>query len=418
VNNKGFLANVATLVSGTAIAQAITLLAIPAITFLYSACEFGLLSQYMAIVSIVGLVSSLKYEQAIVLPKAAQDAFSLAAISFASTVGVSLASLGVVTVFYDQLLAYFDQESIFIWMIPVGIFAVGSLQLVTSYSVREKKYGSIASARIANSAILCSLQVGARSLFSFNGLLLGKLLAEMFSVSLLFFVNVRGAIRRARPLSWNRMVSSAREYSTFPAHQCPTVFVNALSQNIPVLLLGFIYSSPEIVGYYAMAARLVKAPISLVSNAVKSVYYQQAAERYSAEQEIYSLYKKTTLNLIKIALLPAVIVFLFAGDALPYFLGDDWSATGQIVPPLVLWLFFGFINSPSISSYSILGIQRVQMKAELVATVFRIISLFAGSMLFDSYLMSINLFVITGIAHNCFLILYMRNKLCKNSLSA
>ena len=417
MNNKGFLANVATLVSGTAIAQAITLLAIPAITFLYSACEFGLLSQYMAIVSIVGLVSSLKYEQAIVLPKAAQDAFSLAAISFASTVGVSLASLGVVTVFYDQLLAYFDQESIFIWMIPVGIFAVGSLQLVTSYSVREKKYGSIASARIANSAILCSLQVGARSLFSFNGLLLGKLFAEMFSAFLLFFVNVKGAIRKAGPLSWKRMAFSAREYSTFPAHQCPTVFVNSLSQNIPVLLLGIIYT-PAIAGYYAMAARLVRAPVSLVSSAVKSVYYQRAAEKYSAGQDIYSLYKQTTLNLIKIAILPAAIIFSFAGDALPYFLGDDWLATGAIVPSLVLWLFFGFINSPSISSYSILGIQRVQMKAELVAIVFRFISIFAGSMLFDSYLMSINLFVITGIAHNSFLILYMQNKLCKNSLSA
>lgn len=416
MNSKGFLANVGTLASGTTVAQAITLLALPTIALLYSPSEFGLLSQYMAIIGIVGLVSSFKYEQAIVLPKTEQDAFSLAAISFASIVVVSLVSLGVVTVFHDQLLSYFDQESIFVWMIPVGIFAVGSLQLVTSYSVREKKYGSIASARIANSVILCCLQIGARSFFAFNGLLLGKLLAEMFSAFLLFFVNVKGAIRRAGALSRKRMAFSAREYSTFPAHQCPTVFVNSLSQNIPVLLLGIIYT-PAIAGYYAMASRLVRAPVSLVSNAVKTVYYQRAAEKYSAGQDIYSLYKQTTLNLMKIAILPAAIIFSIAGDVLPYFLGDDWLAAGEIVPSLVLWLFFGFINSPSISSYSILGIQRVQMKAELVAIVFRFISLFAGSMLFDSYLISINLFVITGIAHNSFLILYMRNKLSKNSLS-
>ena len=69
VRQSSFFSDVLKLVSGASIAQLIGLIAVPIITRLYSPDDLGLLTVLTSIVSIIVVISCMRYELAIVLPK-------------------------------------------------------------------------------------------------------------------------------------------------------------------------------------------------------------------------------------------------------------------------------------------------------------------------------------------------------------
>ena len=82
VSDKGgssFAIDVLKLVSGTALAQALSLLVAPILSRLYSPNAFGTAALFASLVSIVGVIVCFRYEQAIMLPKRDEEAANLAA---------------------------------------------------------------------------------------------------------------------------------------------------------------------------------------------------------------------------------------------------------------------------------------------------------------------------------------------------
>lgn len=77
-----FARGVSILVSGTAAAQALTVLAAPLLTRLYSPDDFGLLAVYASLLSLIMVVSSLRYKLAIRLPEDDGEAANVAAIYY------------------------------------------------------------------------------------------------------------------------------------------------------------------------------------------------------------------------------------------------------------------------------------------------------------------------------------------------
>ena len=74
MTSSSFASNVVTIVTGTAIAQIIVILATPVITRLYGPEAFGLFALFSSIISILVTVGCLRYELAIMLPKSDEDA--------------------------------------------------------------------------------------------------------------------------------------------------------------------------------------------------------------------------------------------------------------------------------------------------------------------------------------------------------
>jgi len=79
------LTQIITLISGTLFAQIISLISIPILTRIYTPDEFGLYSIFFAVTSVIGMVSSLSYEQAIVLPKSQRSADAILLLSIIIT---------------------------------------------------------------------------------------------------------------------------------------------------------------------------------------------------------------------------------------------------------------------------------------------------------------------------------------------
>jgi len=96
-----FVRNVLTLTSGTALAQLIPLILAPFLSRIYDPEDFGRLALYLAIVQILGAISSGRYELAIMLPKKEKEGVQITLLSIVITIAVSLVSLIVVLFFSD-----------------------------------------------------------------------------------------------------------------------------------------------------------------------------------------------------------------------------------------------------------------------------------------------------------------------------
>src|SRR5262245_8313247 len=73
--------SVSVLASGTAAGQALALLAAPLLTRLYSPADFGHLQLYVSIMTFAMLTSTWRYELAILLPKANEEAAEVLAVA-------------------------------------------------------------------------------------------------------------------------------------------------------------------------------------------------------------------------------------------------------------------------------------------------------------------------------------------------
>ena len=138
-----------------------------------------------------------------------------------------------------------------------------------------------------------------------------------------------------------------------------------------------------------MAIRVLEQPIRLIATSTQSVYYQKASQMFMNKNDIFDLYINTTKGLLKIFIIPSIIVFIFGPQIFTLLFGEQWFESGVIARILIVWLIFGFIKTPTVMTFSILSLQKVQMYGEFLLLLLRIIAIALGYYLFDSYFWSI-----------------------------
>ena len=86
IKSSEFFNNVFILSSGTALAQLIPVMIAPILSRIYSPEEFGRLALYLAIIQILGSLSTGRYELAILLPKEEKRGVQLTLISISRNI--------------------------------------------------------------------------------------------------------------------------------------------------------------------------------------------------------------------------------------------------------------------------------------------------------------------------------------------
>jgi O-antigen/teichoic acid export membrane protein len=411
ISNK-YVKQIVTLMTGTLVAQAITITIIPIITRIYSPEEFGEYSLFYSIVSVFGLISSLKYDQAIMLPRLEKDAKSIVLLTGLINICVVILTIISLLIFHDRLYGYFKNQPFLIWLIPLGILIFGALQAIKSFSSRNQLYSTLSKVRVLNASSLVSIQSTGRALFNFNFLVFGRLISDFVSIIILYYNNYKKGFLSASGVSVNRMLVNMKRYVYFPRYQSLTVFINSISQNAPIFLFTSFFSV-EIAGLYALTVRVLQVPVSLVGASTKEVYYQKASKMYANGENIFRLYKDTTFTLAKLFIIPFFIVLFFGDTLFELVFGSDWLLSGNFSQILIIWVFFSFINPPSVISFSILSLQKIQLKLEILSVIFRILGIFIGYYYYNSFWVSIVLYSITSVCVNLVLIGIIYSKLNK-----
>jgi len=406
----GFIANTFTLMTGTVLAQVITILATPIVTRLYIPKDFGVFALFTSATSIVSVVACWSYEQAIVLPEKCEQAINIFALSILIVFGMTFLTL-LVMLFGRKSIAGLlgaPQLSFWLWFVPLGVLCGGLYLIFNYWSTRKKKFSLLAISRTSQSVtqgvvqIAVALVIGA----SEGGLILGYFVGVVVATAILSIqVWEEDFIKLVKNINRFDTKAMAIEYRKFPYYLSWTGLLDTFSQQIPIWLLAHFFT-PIVVGFYSLANRILRLPITFITQSVRQVYLQKVSELYAYGKSVKASFIKSTLGLFAVGIVPFSIFFLFGKPLFTFVFGTDWSTAGVYVQIISPWLFLTFINAPARTLYTVCQKQDVLLISHILLTIFSGLSILVGYHLFNSVEKSLLLFSLIGVIFNLCMIGY------------
>lgn len=340
ISGSEFRKNVSILMTGSLIAQLIPFAISPILARLYEPEDFGVLSLFVSISSILLVVSTLKYEVAILLPKEERDARSIFQLSNISAISIStiiLLACFLLQLFFPSLTGSWGINE-FIYLIPLMVL-LGGLYNSHYYMLnRQKKFKSLSVSKVQQNFITGGSNIGFGLISAgFFGLLISRVVGQLISVIYLF-----NKARKDRT-NFNRqsIKDVAKRYSRFPRLMVFAQFVNTLSLQAPVLLISY-YFGPLLLGLYALTYRVVMTPIGVVASSFGDVFREEASRQYRTTQNFRMFYIKTLRSLLALAIIPCLLILITAPTVFDFVFGSKWFEAGvyaQILAPMFLLQF-------------------------------------------------------------------------------
>jgi len=383
IRTSEFYKNVLTLVSGTAIAQAIPILISPILTRLYSPSDFGLIALYLAIVNIFVIIATGRYNLAIMLPEDEKEASDLKYLSIYINLVVSIILLLVVLIFNDQITTILDNEDISVWLyfIPLSVFLRALYQIYEYYENRSKHYKAISFANVSQSlgTSITRAGMGFMHLGSF-GMIASSILGALTGGLHIRYLSRKNIVSFPKP-SLHSLKLVAKRFKKFPLFTMPSNGLNTLSVQIPVILLTRFFNA-GIVGFYSFSHRMLSMPMFIIGRSFAQVYFQKASTLKYKKKELadftYSVYKK----LLIIGIMPMSIIGVWGDYIFSFVFGDEWVIAGVYSQFLSIWFLFNFISSPLSQIFSVLEKQQKSLVVNSILLVFRATPLIIGGLLF------------------------------------
>ncbi|MDW3681727.1 oligosaccharide flippase family protein [Cupriavidus sp. CV2] len=342
-----FLRSVLALVSGTAAGQLILVLATPVLTRLYAPAEFGILAVFTAAMSMILIVSSLRYEFAIPLPKGVGSARLLLLLTLGINAAIAAASVVVVALFRDDIARLSKTPALanYLWLLPLVVLCAGSYKALNYWAVRNNDYKAIAQTKLTQSCANVATQLvsGLMGLGAL-GLILGQLIGLTAGTARLARgVGLRSLVGRASS-SGQRFLVLLRRYHRFPKYDVPAALVDVMGTQLPNMLLAALFS-PAVAGFYMLAERVLMMPMTLLAQAVGQVLLG-ASQDSARNAGLDRLALKVVVVLIAIVALPTLVVFWIGGDLFALIFGQSWREAGVYASWMMLGLSAQFLYSP------------------------------------------------------------------------
>ncbi|WP_281176649.1 lipopolysaccharide biosynthesis protein [Shouchella shacheensis] len=394
------------LMSGTAIAQILTVASAPILTRLFTPEQFGVLGLYISIISILTVLMTLRYEMAIVLPKNDKEAANLLWLSLIITVFLTVILILVNAILGKKVALILGSPELesWLWLVPFNAFCIGVYNSFNYWCTRNKQFWRLSRSRVVQSLGVVSTQTSGGVIGAGTGGLIGGQFLGQFLASVTLWWQVWKEDRKLITASYNNqeIKKAVKVHKGFPLYNCSQSLINAFSQNAAPFLLAAFFG-PSIVGFYSMALRVIKMPMNLVSESFKQVYYQRASEIYNSGCSLNKHLIKATTYLFLIGIIPAILIFLFSPILFSIFLGESWYEAGQYSSWLIIWLFAGLINRPSVATIQILGMQKKLLVYEILLFIVRVITLFLCSLTFSA-LTGVAVYSLIGALFNILLV--------------
>lgn len=337
-----FLRHVLTLMTGTALAQAMPILASPIIARLYSPHELGIYTAFMSLVGGLVTIAAWRYDLAIVLPRKAEDARGLVKLATRANTVTCLVAGVVLLIVAKPLSNWLNVPELQPWLIGVAImaWALSQATIFNYWSTRNKGFGLLARNRIGQSATTTATQLGFGAVqLGTAGLILSTFLGHVVSAANLFFRS-RREIYGLPSTSTRAML---REHKKMPLLNAPTAVLDTVRVNGVQLLISSFFS-PEKLGQFGQAWRLLQAPAALINSSLTQVFFQRLAtvKRGDMVRIVWASILRSAL----IGLVPFLLLYLLSPALFPFIFGERWAPAGHLGAALVPWLYVNFISSP------------------------------------------------------------------------
>jgi O-antigen/teichoic acid export membrane protein len=317
------------------VSQTLTALSLLVLARIYAPADFGVFGTFLAIVQTVGLVSTLRFDIAIPVPKARATSFGLL---FNGMTTVALVTLAVVLIFLSIYISGFSTEILPVTLatpIVVGgtTMLVGLQQLLIQMNLREKTLTRVALAVMTQSTLSIAIQFSCVSIFEGQGLQIGYMIGLLASSAILLAnlpFRYIGSISNIR-----RQSAIFQRYLGFAFKASLASVLSSLSNYAPVLFFGALYSRTD-AGIFLIAFRLISMPVDLIGKAVNQVIISNISHeiRYGGNHLLMLGYMNS--GIWKISIIPIGAICLFSPTIIPFFFDKSWNNLGIYVSLLAL----------------------------------------------------------------------------------
>lgn len=388
IPTNSFVRGVIALSSGAVGAQAIVIAVSPVLTRLYTPEMFGVVSIFVGISSVLGILATWRYEIAIPQAKDDQAAANLAVLCLALSVVMFVLSGVIIFLFHDAIAHIFHLEEIaeFLWLIPLFIFSIGVYQLLSFWNYRQRQFGSVASSTISKNIGMVGVQILLYPLGAL-ALLVGQLFGQFLAAILLLRHSLalfRTTIS-AQVIRYN--IWRFRKYPLFSSWSGVT---GQAAQQAPMLMFAVLFSPVE-AGLYSLAYRMIGLPGSLVGTAVANVFLPHAADAYR-EGQLGGLLTKMHAVLAQLAMPVAAMLAVVAPEMFVLVFGSQWREAGHYVQWLTIMLYANFIYSPISRSFGIMDRQDAGLWLHIGLLIVSVASIWVGASFYQNALVAVALY--------------------------
>jgi O-antigen/teichoic acid export membrane protein len=405
LKESAFFKNIIIVMSGTALAQIIGYAMSPIISRLFTPAEFGVFGSFSAIAGVISAGVTLEYTQAIMLPREKEDAINLFAVSILSTGVISFLALLFCVLTPGTANNLMKTQGVWaLAMLVIATLTSGLNNAFQAWAVRVKAFKQTSASQVVRSVssngsriIFGSLRMGAVGLVISN--ILANILASI-NVSRVFFSEL--PVLRSS-INWLKIKRLAAEYRDFPMYSASQGVINALSSGLPVLLLTRFYNI-SVAGAYAFGVSILQVPMGFVLTALRQVLFQKASESQHQGKSLASLYIRTTAVLFFMALIPSIVLIIWAPQIFSVIFGARWHLAGELARSLIIWLAVVFCNLPAVLFARIIRVQRFVFFYDLALLAARTMTLVIGGSFLNVH-QTVTLFAVVGAIMNAFLIL-------------
>ena len=341
---SNFIRNVFLLAGGTASAQLLNIVFLPILTRLYDPSEFGVYSIFVAINAILTVITTLKYENAIISTNSYRRAENLCIILFYTTFSLSL----VVSFLYFIICLYIAEDfniAALVFSSFLSILFSSWFLILYFWNNKHSNYKVMARGRVIAviSMLFFSILYG-YFIGGVEGLLFGNAISFIVNFVYMRMCGVDVKISIA-PFFRGYAIKLLKCFSNFPKFLVVSSLLDRSSAQTHLFMFGSFYGA-SMSGWIGMHTRIIALPTSLICNAVADVFKRQAAEKLANNGNCIKLFFNTSLYLFAIATPIAMTLLFFAPELFKFFLGQEWSRAGEISQILSISFWFSFIVSP------------------------------------------------------------------------
>jgi O-antigen/teichoic acid export membrane protein len=348
---------------GTALGQAIILLAAPVLTRLYAPSDFGAFAVYSSLLFTFAVVVSLRFDLAILLPADDGEAASVLRLSRRAAMVMALLVGGLLAAAAPWIAEVTDTPAVAhgLWMLPLGLWGAGSFQALNAWTLRRRAFRSTAAGQVSQAGGRAGSQIA----FGFGGLGLGLLAGDALgraigAVTLTWHATRGGPqVRAPKPTLPMRVVAS--KYRRFPLLSSWAALVSQAGFQAPAFLLAALYG-PKVAGWYALGQRVVAMPTVLLGSSIAQVYLQRAAALARTDaRKVRRLFFRAAGLLLVVGVLPFGILALAGPRLFGFVFGPGWEETGRFLQVLSGMLLVQFVVVPLSQTLHLLQRQGLQL---------------------------------------------------------
>jgi O-antigen/teichoic acid export membrane protein len=354
--SSDFSKNTFTLVLGTVIAQAIPFILHPFLRRLYSAEDFGAMAVYLNLFGVITIVSALRYEAAIVLPKHNNEAANLLSLTFIINLIFAVLIFLVLLFFNDEVVQFInfpEEYANYLYLLPLGSLLFGVYQSMNYWLIRQKAFKASTSNKIIRRVVEGGVQTTFGVLRLPGGLFVGDLLgnlANTLSGGKQIFKNLFSF----KLVSLKKIRFVSNKYNEYPKYNVLPTLLSSAANVLPFLFINKMYST-ETVGYLDLSKLVLSIPLVFISATISQVLFQQITFKKHDSLSVKNDIKNVLFVLIAVIILEIVVILFFGPLLFGFVFGEKYELSGLFSQILIFSFVLNFIGSTFSSVFITFG---------------------------------------------------------------